>query len=57
MNEIRKFSPDEKHLSIADFRKLTADERFAILEAQAALAADLYREVKGELDPKLVAID
>ncbi len=43
MNEIRKLSPDERHLSIADPRKLTADERFAILEAQAALAADLYR--------------
>ena len=43
MNDPKKLLPDEKHLSAVDLRKLPADERSAILKAQAALAADLYR--------------
>jgi hypothetical protein len=43
MNNLKKLLPDEKHLSAVDLRKLPADERSAILVAQAALAADLYR--------------
>ena len=59
MNDLKKLLPDEKHLSAVDLRKLPADERSAILGAQAALAADLYRgdrqltdfEAFGEEDP------
>jgi len=43
MNDLKKLLPDEKHLSAVDLRKLPADERSAILGAQAALAEDLYR--------------
>ena len=43
MNDLKKLLPDTKHLSAVDLRKLSADERSAILEAQAALAADLHR--------------
>jgi hypothetical protein len=41
MNDLKKLLPDEKHLSAVDLRKLPADERSAILGAQAVLAADL----------------
>jgi hypothetical protein len=40
MNDLKKLLPDEKHLSAVDLRKLPADERSAILGAQAE---DLYR--------------
>jgi hypothetical protein len=43
MNDLKKLLPAEKHLSAVDLRKLPADERSAILGAQAVLAADLYR--------------
>ena len=43
MNDLKKLLPDEKHLSAVDLRQLSADERRAILWAQAALAEDLYR--------------
>src|SRR5208337_240011 len=43
MNDLKKLLPDGKHLSAVDLRKLPADERSAILGAQAAQAADLYR--------------
>lgn len=43
MNDLKKPLPDQKYLSAIDLRKLPADERAAILEAQAALAEDLYR--------------
>ena len=43
MNDLKKLLPAEKHLSAVDLRKLPADERSAILGAQAALAEDLYR--------------
>ena len=42
MNDLKKLLPAEKHLSAIDLRKLPADERSAILGAQAVLAADLY---------------
>ena len=41
MNDLKKLLPDEKRLSAVDLRKLPADERSAILGAQAVLAADL----------------
>jgi len=43
MNDLKKLMPVEKHLSAVDLRKFPADQRLAILEAQAALAAGLYR--------------
>jgi hypothetical protein len=43
MNDLKKLLPDEKHLSAVDLRKLLANERSAILGAQAAQAEDLYR--------------
>ncbi|MBV8128174.1 MAG: hypothetical protein JO114_11025 [Planctomycetaceae bacterium] len=43
MNNLKKLLPDKKHLSAVDLRKLPADERSAILGAQAALAEELYR--------------
>jgi hypothetical protein len=42
MNDL-KISPEEERLSASDLRKLPPDERAAILEAQAALADELYR--------------
>ena len=43
MNDLKKSSPDHQRLSAAELRKLSADERTAILKAQAALADGHYR--------------
>jgi hypothetical protein len=49
MNDLKKLLPDEKHLSAVDLRKLPADERSAILGAQAALAAVRWTPKTGPL--------
>ncbi len=42
MNDL-KISPEQERVSASELRKLPPDERSAILEAQAALADELYR--------------
>ncbi len=42
MNDL-KISPDQNRISPSELRKLPPDERASILEAQAALAEELYR--------------
>jgi hypothetical protein len=48
MNDFNEPRPHQQHFSQVDLRRLPADERGAILEAQAALAEGLYRR-----DPQL----
>jgi hypothetical protein len=43
MNELEKASPNQRHLSATELRKLPPNERAAILEAQAAIADEVYR--------------
>jgi hypothetical protein len=43
MNDFNKPWPHQQHFSQVNLRRLPAEERGAILEAQAALAAGLYR--------------
>ena len=43
MDDLKKSATDHQGLSAAHLRKLPADERTAILEAQAALADGHYR--------------
>jgi hypothetical protein len=43
MNDLNEPRPHQQHFSQVDLRRLPADQRGAILEAQAALAEGLYR--------------
>jgi hypothetical protein len=49
MNDL-KVSPEGQRLSASELRKLPADERAAILRAQADLAEEIDRRVPGLTD-------
>lgn len=52
MNELKSQTSELARPSAAELRRLPADERMAILRAQAAIAAELYR-----LEPELTSFE